>query len=77
MAGIRIGAEGRDQERRVGAALCSFVKESDEMRRIQIGHRVVSDDTAPLVIAEIGINHEGDPAKAKRMIDDAAQAGCE
>src|SRR3954470_20891505 len=47
------------------------------MRRIQIGSRVVSDDTAPMVIAEIGINHEGDPAKARRMIDDAAAAGCE
>ncbi|WP_307867846.1 N-acetylneuraminate synthase family protein [Umezawaea beigongshangensis] len=31
----------------------------------------------PLVIAEIGINHEGDPAKAHRMIDDAADAGVE
>jgi sialic acid synthase SpsE len=47
------------------------------MRRIQIGPRLVSDDTPPLVIAEIGINHEGDPVKAKRMIDDAAAAGCE
>jgi sialic acid synthase SpsE len=47
------------------------------MRRIQIGPRLVSDDTPPLVIAEIGINHEGDAAKAKRMIDDAAAAGCE
>jgi N-acetylneuraminate synthase len=47
------------------------------MRHVQIGHRAVGDDTPPLVIAEIGINHEGDPAKAKRMIDDAAKAGCE
>src|SRR5215217_6931130 len=47
------------------------------MRRIEIAHRLVSDDTPPLVIAEIGINHEGDPAKAKRMIDDAKDAGCE
>src|SRR5215208_5138625 len=47
------------------------------MRRIRIAHREVGDDTPPLVIAEIGINHEGDAAKARRMIDDAAQAGCE
>lgn len=47
------------------------------MRRIQISHRVVGDDTAPLVIAEIGINHEGDIAKARRMVDDAARVGCE
>jgi len=47
------------------------------MRHIHIGNRLVDDDHAPLVIAEIGINHEGDPAKARRMIDDAAAAGCE
>jgi len=47
------------------------------MRRIQIGNRVVDAGTAPLVVAEIGINHEGDPAKAKRMVDDAVAAGCE
>jgi sialic acid synthase SpsE len=47
------------------------------MRRIHIGKRVVDDGSFPLVIAEIGINHEGDPAKARRMVDDAAAAGCE
>lgn len=31
----------------------------------------------PLVIAEIGINHEGSFAKAVKMIDDAAAVGCE
>ena len=30
-----------------------------------------------IVIAEIGINHEGDYQKAIRMVDDAAAAGCE
>jgi N-acetylneuraminate synthase len=30
-----------------------------------------------LVIAEVGINHEGDLQKALRMVDDAAAAGCE
>jgi sialic acid synthase SpsE len=44
---------------------------------MQIGTRTIDDDSPPLVIAEIGINHEGDPAKARRMIDDAAVAGCE
>lgn len=44
---------------------------------MKIGNRLIGRDQPPLVIAEIGINHEGDPAKAKRMIDDAAAAGCE
>jgi sialic acid synthase SpsE len=44
---------------------------------MKIGSRVVGSDAPPLVIAEIGINHEGDIAKAKRMVDDARRAGCE
>ena len=43
----------------------------------QIGGRRVGPDRPPLVIAEIGINHEGDFDKAVRMIDDAASVGCE
>jgi N-acetylneuraminate synthase len=42
-----------------------------------IGGRRVAPDAAPLVVAEIGINHEGDVEKARRMVDDAAAAGCE
>jgi sialic acid synthase SpsE len=42
-----------------------------------IGNRAVGLEHAPLVVAEIGINHEGDPAKAHRMVDDAADAGVE
>ncbi len=43
----------------------------------QIGDREVGLEHPPFVIAEIGINHEGDPAKAHRMVDDAADAGVE
>lgn len=42
-----------------------------------IGGRKIGPDHSPLVIAEIGINHEGDYRKAIRMVDDAAAAGCE
>ncbi len=44
---------------------------------LMIARRRVGPDHPPLVIAEIGINHEGDESKAERMIDDAAAAGCE
>ena len=44
---------------------------------IQLGERLVGPDHPPLVIAEIGINHEGDVEKAIRMIDDAVRVGCE
>lgn len=39
--------------------------------------RKVGLEYPPLVIAEIGINHEGSIEKAIRMVDDAARAGCE
>lgn len=42
-----------------------------------IAGRQIGPDQPPFVIAEIGINHEGDIGKARRMIDDAAGAGCE
>ncbi len=47
------------------------------MSELTIGHRRIGQDHRPLVIAEIGINHEGSIEKAVRMVDDAAQAGCE
>jgi N-acetylneuraminate synthase len=42
-----------------------------------IGGRQIGPEQSPFVIAEIGINHEGDLDKARRMIDDAKAAGCE
>ena len=44
---------------------------------IKIGKRKIGPAYKPFVIAEIGINHEGSMAKAKRMIRDAHQAGAE
>jgi N-acetylneuraminate synthase len=45
--------------------------------QIQIAHRAVGPTHVPLVIAEIGINHEGSLAVAKQMVDAAARAGVE
>ena len=42
-----------------------------------LADRLISNDSAPLVIAEIGINHEGDIDKAVQMVDRAAEVGCE
>ncbi len=46
------------------------------MKPLKIAGRRIGPDEPPLVIAEIGINHEGDEDKARRMIEDAADAGC-
>ncbi|MCZ2829761.1 N-acetylneuraminate synthase family protein [Modestobacter sp. VKM Ac-2986] len=45
--------------------------------RFQIGNRTVGGGERPLVIAELGINHDGDLDRMHRMIDDAAAAGVE
>lgn len=45
--------------------------------KIKIGRRSIGVDYPPLVVAEIGINHEGDMKKAKKMIRDAFASGAE
>ncbi|WP_085946236.1 N-acetylneuraminate synthase family protein [Aeromonas hydrophila] len=47
------------------------------MKEFYIGNRRVSADEQPLVIAEIGINHEGSLKVAFEMVDAAAKAGVE
>lgn len=44
---------------------------------ISIDSRKISPQHSPFIVAEIGINHEGDINKAFKMIDDAHKAGCE
>ncbi len=44
---------------------------------IQIANRKIGMDYPPLVIAEIGINHEGSLSVAKEMVDAAFRAGAE
>ena len=43
----------------------------------RIAHRAVGPAHVPLVLAEIGINHEGSLDTAKAMVDAAARAGVE
>lgn len=45
--------------------------------KFSIQGRMIGPDYPPLVIAEIGINHEGDLNKALKMVQDAKVAGCE
>jgi len=44
-------------------------------RRIRIGDRWVGEGHPAYIVAEIGINHNGDLELAKRMIDAAVWAG--
>ncbi|RPI78483.1 MAG: polyhydroxyalkanoate biosynthesis repressor PhaR [Desulfobacteraceae bacterium] len=47
------------------------------MNTFEIAGRKIGPENPPLVIAEIGINHEGDFRKALRLIDEARSVGCE
>lgn len=46
-------------------------------RKIKLGNKMVGDGHPAYVIAEIGINHNGDLEIAKRMIDAAVHAGAD
>src|SRR3979490_3156996 len=46
-------------------------------RKISIGSRKVGSGEAVLVIAEVGVNHNGDVSLAKNLIDLAAGAGAD
>jgi len=47
------------------------------VQSFEIAGRGVGPDNPPLVIAEVGINHEGDVEKALQCVDAAAGAGAE
>ncbi|MCS6831403.1 MAG: N-acetylneuraminate synthase family protein [bacterium] len=44
---------------------------------VRIGDRLVGDGQPVYIVAEIGINHNGDVDTAKRLIDAAKLAGCD
>lgn len=47
------------------------------MSVITIGNRLVGDDNPCFVIAEAGVNHNGDPQRAFELVDIAAAAGAD
>src|SRR5258706_13357824 len=46
-------------------------------RTVKIGNQLVGGGAPCFIIAEIGINHNGDVGIAKKLIDAAALAGCD
>lgn len=48
-----------------------------EMKECKIGDRLVGDGHPCFIVAEIGINHNGDVGCAKKLIDAAIFAGCD
>lgn len=46
-------------------------------REINIGNRLVGDGHPTYIVAEIGLNHNGDIELAKRLVDAAVLSGCD
>jgi sialic acid synthase SpsE len=53
------------------------IARSFSMSTIRIGNQQVGDDQPCFIVAEIGINHNGDVDFAKRLISVALAAGCD
>ena len=65
----------------MGTTSCCFYRSIGRMVEIvpfiEISGRRIGSAYPPLIIAEIGINHEGKIKKAIQMVDDAYAVGCE
>ena len=44
---------------------------------MKIANRLIDKDSEPLIIAEIGINHNGSLEEAKKIVKSAVQSGAE
>ena len=44
---------------------------------VAIGNKIIGENESCFIIAEIGINHNGDINLAKKLIDNAVKAGCD
>ncbi len=49
----------------------------DPDRQFIVGDRRVGDGAPVFIVAEAGVNHNGDPALARRLVDVAAEAGAD
>ena len=47
------------------------------MKSIKIGEREIGPEHPPFIIAEVGINHEGEFDKAIQLVDAAVEAEAE
>jgi N-acetylneuraminate synthase len=48
-----------------------------ERKKVTIGNKTIGDGESVFIIAEIGINHNGNVETVKKLIDVAVEAGCD
>lgn len=49
----------------------------ENQKIVKIGNKLVGNGQSTFIVAEIGINHNGDISVAKQLIDEAVSAGCD
>ncbi len=59
------------------AAAEAFLRHTRPEAEIDLGTRIIGRDCPVFIIAEVGVNHNGDPDLARRLIDAAARAGAD
>jgi len=47
------------------------------MRKVRIGNRLVGDGEPVFIVAEVGVNHNGDVGLAKKLVDKVGNAGAD
>src|SRR3989344_3632553 len=52
-------------------------KAVSSIKPVKVGNKLIGPGQPDFVIAEIGINHNGDMAVCKKLIDAAAESGCD
>ena len=45
--------------------------------KFKVRGKLIGDNHSCFIIAEIGANHDGDPEKARQIIDQVAEAGAD
>ena len=60
-----------------GARDASWAATSRRVTSVQVGPFTVRDDAPCMIVAELGFNHNGDMATARRLIEAAARAGAD
>ena len=68
---------GKQGSTRMSKKVLKFINPYKETKIMKIGHLEISKTSKPVVIVEIGINHEGSLKAAFEMVDAAHAAGAE
>jgi N,N'-diacetyllegionaminate synthase len=76
-AAVMPADRGVDIDSEADLRMCEGLLASRPVAPVRLGRRQVGDGEPCFVIAEAGVNHDGDPEVAHRLVDAAAEAGAD